>query len=167
MKPKIDGDALVGNRGGKTKLFNKKRNELTAGYLKTIKTAINKHLKKVDDKTNSHDVVKHLDDAGLTNHRISGYTQFIDLVDKHVNDHSDSIDLSGPSPPKQKRTRTKTQYDQAIQDKAMAYFAYLRSNFHLHSIKFDRAYIVGKLRDKKSLNYNQSYHHTPYMQWTH
>ncbi len=37
MRYKIDGDALVSNRGGKTKMFKKKHQALTAGYLKNIK----------------------------------------------------------------------------------------------------------------------------------
>ena len=125
-------------------------NELTSGYLKHIKTATTKHLKKIGEKTNYHDVVKHLDDAGLTNHRISGHTQFIDLVEQHVTDHTASIDLSGPSPPKQKRT--KKQFGQHVQDKALAQFAYLRENIHLHSIKYDRAYVVGQLKEKQIID---------------
>ena len=56
---KIVGDELVSTRNGTTKIFKKKHKELTAGYLKKIKTAINKHLKKLDDKTNFYDVAKH------------------------------------------------------------------------------------------------------------
>ena len=152
MKYKIDGDALVGISGAKTKIFKNKEKQLTAGYLKKINTATEKHLKKVDDKTNFYDVAKHLNELKLTNSRISGYKQFIDLLEKHVTDHTNSIDASGPSQPKQKRTRTKKQYDQAIQDKALTYFAHLRGNFYLHSTKYDRAYVLEKLKEKNILD---------------
>ena len=47
-----------------------------------------------------------------------------------------------------KRRRDKKQYDEATQDKALAHFGYLRSNFHLHGTKYDRAYVVAALKEK-------------------
>ena len=123
--------------------YSKEHTELTAGYLKKLKTAINKHLKKIDDKTNFYDIAKHLDELKLTNSRIIGYQQFIDVIEKHVADHSAAIDVSGPtSQNMKKRRRDKKQYDEAIQDKALSHFAYLRSNFHL------QAYVVAALEEK-------------------
>ena len=164
---KIDNDVLVSGRGTKTQIFKKRNRGLTSVYLKKLKSATAKHLNKVDKKTNYHDVLNHLDEAGLSNNKISTFKQFIDLIEKHITEHSESIELLGPNRPKSKRKRTKKQYDQAIQDKTMEYLSYLRSNFHLHSIKFDRSYIVEKLKDKKLLNYKHNYHRKPYMQWTH
>ena len=84
-----------------------------------------------------------MNELDLTNSRISGHQQFIQVVEKHVADHSAAIDVSGPTLHKMKKPRRdQKQYDDAIQDKAMAHFVYLRSNFHLHGTKYDRAYVV-------------------------
>ena len=115
---------------------------------KKIKTAIIKHLKKIGDKTNVYDVAKHLNEFDLTNSRISGHQQFIEVVEKHVADHSAAIDVSGPALKTQKSRRDKKQYDVATQEKAFAHFGYLRSNFHLHGTKYDRAYVVAALKHK-------------------
>ena len=111
---------------------------MTVAYIKQVNQATKKHLKKTDEITVYHSVVKHLENKGLTTRNIGGYKQLIDAIEKHVAEHTATVQatpgLTSKGNTKTRKQRSKKVFEPGIQEKAMEVMKYLKSNFHLHKV---------------------------------
>ncbi len=119
MSFKLDGDILTTPQNTTFNVFNQhsKQDILRKKYKTILRKKVNQFLKKADDDVDKYDVLRHLEQQGLTNDRITSSENYKEIVKKALDDDK-PIAVGGA---KKKRKRRNINAPDTASGKALIY----------------------------------------------